>query len=197
MPGSPLTRRFLVVAGLICSGFVLAVDQEAPRQKSLRQGNEPSYGSQRMTAQERVEHGVRGPGMSPCGAAPRPCARMATAGRAATEGTSVDIPHESVGIGEDDPGAKMAGNYNLHLVFATQGSGQYLADIKIAIEDSSGKIVLETESPGPIFYAKLPPGNYRIRADFRGIPLQKSATVKEHGLRDLYFRWRSEAVAAD
>ncbi|MFZ4537112.1 hypothetical protein [Propionivibrio sp.] len=111
------------------------------------------------------------------------------------QGSATAIPYVSGGIGDDDPLANMTKDYNLHLIFATQGSGEYLADIKVVIEDSRGNKVLAVESPGPVFYAKLPAGNYRISADYQGKSLHKSVAVKAGRLSDLYFHWPSEDVS--
>ena len=103
------------------------------------------------------------------------------------------VPHESAGIGDDDPLAAIAGGYNLQLVFATQGSGEYLADIKVLIADTKGNALLDEESPGPMFFVRLPAGNYRISAEFHGTPLRRSVTVSDRRLQNLYFYWPQEA----
>ena len=107
--------------------------------------------------------------------------------------TATPIAYESSGIGDDDPLAAIAGDYNLQLVFATQGSGEYLADVKVLIADTKGKPLLDAESPGPIFFVRLPTGSYRISADFHGVPLRKSVTIGNRRLQNLYFHWPQEA----
>jgi hypothetical protein len=106
------------------------------------------------------------------------------------------IAYLSLGIGEDDPVARMSEHFNLHMVFATKGSGQYLADIRVVVEDSKGEKVFEADSPGPILYVKLPAGNYRVTASFQGTSLRKSVLVKDKRLRDAYFYWPGEDVSA-
>ena len=103
------------------------------------------------------------------------------------------IPHESTGIGDDDPLAGIVGDFNLQLVFATQGSGEYLADIKVLITDAKGNTLLDEKSPGPIFFVRLPAGTYRISADFHGTPLRKSVTVSDRRMQNQYFYWPQEA----
>ena len=112
---------------------------------------------------------------------------------AGRQANAITIPHESTGIGDDDPLAAIAGDYNLQLVFATQGSGEYLADIKVQITDAKGNTLLDAESPGPLFFVKLPAGSYRISADFHGTPLRKSVTIGNRRLQNLYFHWPQEA----
>ena len=107
--------------------------------------------------------------------------------------TAPPIAYESSGIGDDDPLAAIAGDYNLQLVFATQGSGEYLADVKVLIADTKGNTLLDAESPGPIFFVRLPAGSYRISADFHGVPLRKSVTIGDHRRQNLYFHWPPDA----
>ena len=103
------------------------------------------------------------------------------------------IAHESGGIGDDDPLAAIAGDYNLQLVFATQGSGEYLADVKVLIADAKGNTLLDAESPGPFFFVRLPAGSYRISADFHGVALRKSVTIGDRRRQNLYFHWPPDA----
>jgi len=103
------------------------------------------------------------------------------------------VPHESTGIGDDDPLAAIAGDYNLQLFFAAQGSGEYLADVKVLIADAKGKTLLDAESPGPIFLVRLPLGSYRISTDFHGTRLHKSVTINDRRRQNLYFHWPPEA----
>ena len=107
------------------------------------------------------------------------------------------IPHESTGIGDDDPLAAIVGDFNLQLVFATQGSGEYLADVKVLIADSKGNTLLDEKSPGPIFLVRLPVGTYRINADFNGVPLRKSVTIGNRRLQNLYFHWPQQASESE
>ena len=104
------------------------------------------------------------------------------------------IRHESAGIGDDDPLAAIAGDYNLQLVFALQGSGEYLADIRVLIADARGNALLDEISSGPLFFVRLPAGSYRVNADFHGTPLKKSVTVSDRRLQNLYFYWPHEVI---
>lgn len=105
--------------------------------------------------------------------------------------------HASSGIGDDDPLATLSGEYTLQIVFATQGSGEYLADVRLQIADAKGGTLLESESPGPFFFVRLPAGTYRISADFNGTPLQKSVVLTGRGLKTLYFYWPRETIETD
>ncbi len=84
----------------------------------------------------------------------------------------------------------MSNQFNLRLLFAMQGSGNYLADIRVNILDSRGEVALSAESNGPWFFAQLPPGTYAIEVS---IPDQlQRQTVRIEGSRQsqLNFYWR-------
>ena len=105
-------------------------------------------------------------------------------------------PHTSAGIGDDDPLAPLVGDYNLQFVFATQGSGEYLADIDVLIADAQGQPVLATRSPGPLFYVSLPAGKYRVRVDYAGQAQTKAVTVGDRRRQSIYFYWPGGQAAA-
>jgi hypothetical protein len=86
---------------------------------------------------------------------------------------------------------EMRKDYNLQLLFALKG-GAYLSDVKVKIQDSAGKSVLETVSSGPFLLARLPPGTYQVTADFHGKAQTRSAGVKSGGISDLNFFWDKE-----
>ncbi|UUZ63619.1 carboxypeptidase regulatory-like domain-containing protein [Polaromonas sp. P1-6] len=70
-----------------------------------------------------------------------------------TPKTEDGITYVSGGIGAGQAQAmkNMRKDYNLQLTFAEKGTGEYLADIKVNLQDAMGKKVLETVSPGPLF----------------------------------------------
>lgn len=87
----------------------------------------------------------------------------------------------SGGVGKDE--AELADaisryGYNVQLVFAEQ-SGAFLADVNLHITDAAGATVLDTVSEGPMFLARLPPGQYRVAAQANG--QVRTATVDASG----------------
>jgi hypothetical protein len=84
-------------------------------------------------------------------------------------GTAHDIKYLAGGVGINERAAmdRMDKNYNLKLVFA-EPSGPYLAHVNVAIENASGKKLIQTTDNGPWFFAKLPDGKYRVVATFQG-----------------------------
>jgi len=111
-----------------------------------------------------------------------------------TEG-NISYVGGGIGAGQVQAMKNLRKDYNLLLTFALKGSGEYLADIDLDIQDAKGEKVLETVAPGPLFYAKLPQGKYKITAQYHGKSLAKSAYIRKNSLaRDLYFYWDKEKM---
>ena len=87
---------------------------------------------------------------------------------------------------------EVAGDYNLKLVFAEQGSGAYLADVKLVIMNMKGQKILEAVSDGPWFFVKLAPGRYKIAAESEGQSQVQQTKVGGGRLTQLHFYWRVE-----
>ena len=85
-------------------------------------------------------------------------------------GAHAQIAYESGGIGEEERTAitDREDRYNLKLIFAERGSGAYLAGIRVRIADADGTPLVEATSEGPWFLAHLPPGTYRVDAEYMG-----------------------------
>jgi hypothetical protein len=67
-----------------------------------------------------------------------------------------------VGADERDQMKSQANRYDLQLSFADH-SGQYLSDVRVAIEDEHGKEIVNTITAGPWFYIDLPAGKMGLR----------------------------------
>lgn len=99
------------------------------------------------------------------------------------------------GIGADEQQAFQAArpDYNLQLTFATRASGAYRADVAVTVTDAKGDVRLQLPQAGPLLYAKLPPGNYKVSVSAGGKTFTKPATIAASGARDLYFYWEADA----
>jgi hypothetical protein len=87
------------------------------------------------------------------------------------------------GVGEEQVSQMKdsKGDYDLMLTFATR-SGEYLADVDVAIKDAKGKSVLQTTCGGPILLVNLPrSGTYRVQAKAEDYSLRKTVKVKAKG----------------
>ncbi|HZT20423.1 MAG TPA: carboxypeptidase-like regulatory domain-containing protein [Dongiaceae bacterium] len=97
----------------------------------------------------------------------------------------------SGGIAEDQQQdiQSQRGQYNLHLLFAQQGTGAYFSGVGVQVTDASGRTVLDTVSNGPFLYARLAPGRYTVTATHNGDPQTKTAYVPAAGGVDLNYYW--------
>jgi hypothetical protein len=104
--------------------------------------------------------------------------------------TQNGITFTSGGIGSEGRDAlrQVQGSYNLKLMFAVQGSGDYLSDVKVKVMDGHGATLLDTISEGPYFLAQLKPGTYKIVADSAGRPQTRTVSV-DKGTAAASFYW--------
>ena len=81
--------------------------------------------------------------------------------------TSGSVPYLTGGVGfeERDAMRERADDYNLWIWLAQTGSGYFLADVKVSIDDARGRPVLDTVTNGPWLLARVPPGHYTIRTN--------------------------------
>lgn len=94
-----------------------------------------------------------------------------------------------VGAGNRNAMRQVENRYNLHLMFAVQRSGDYLANIGVKLADTQGKTVLHATSNGPFFFAKVPAGRYKLTVTSQGRPLTRDISVAAHGISDQIFYW--------
>jgi hypothetical protein len=101
------------------------------------------------------------------------------------------ISYVSGGIGIDGVNAikSMQSNYNLRLMFASNGSGQYYAEVRVTIMDPGGSALLQAVSDGPYFYARVKPGQYKVMAEAAGVPKTVTVNVPATGAAAQSFYW--------
>ncbi len=109
-----------------------------------------------------------------------------TASRAASGVTYIS---GGVGTSEREEMELVKSKYNLRLLFAMQGSGVYLAAIRVRIEDGAGERLLDAVSRGPWLFANLPPGRYLITADNAGRAQTREVRVPAAGATQQDFYW--------
>src|SRR5437588_6877017 len=68
-----------------------------------------------------------------------------------------------VSLEERDAMREVAPDYNLQVVVAMRGSGEYRAEVPVSVEDQNGNAVLSVVTDGPWLFARVPPGRYRVR----------------------------------
>jgi hypothetical protein len=103
--------------------------------------------------------------------------------------TGLKVDSGAVGIDERERMMQQYSDYNLHLAFARM-NGEFLADVKVTIQDARGDTVDEGVADGPLFFAALPTGNYRVTAEFDGESITRSLNVHRQAAPMRYFHWR-------
>jgi hypothetical protein len=108
-----------------------------------------------------------------------------------------DVAYISGGVGGDSQEAMAAARsqYNLHLLFAQQGTGGFFADVPVQIVDGAGRTVLSAISSGPYLFARLSPGRYRVTATHNGQAKVQAAELSAGGSVDLNFYWPGSSLA--
>lgn len=101
------------------------------------------------------------------------------------------VRYVSGGIGEGERAelGALSGQFNLKLLFAMQGSGDYLADLQVRILDARGGVALNAKSDGPWFFARLAPGAYTVEVSALGQTQRQTARIGSSPSQ-LYFYWR-------
>jgi hypothetical protein len=83
-------------------------------------------------------------------------------------------------------------DYNLQLTFATKQTGAYRSDVQLDIADAKGGNVLSVANTGPLFYAKLPPGTYRISAAAEGKTFKRTVRLG-NAPKEMILHWENDS----
>ena len=86
-----------------------------------------------------------------------------------------------VGTTERDTLDLERAGYDLSILTAARGSGNYLADVHIRITDSQSRQVLETVMDGPWLLVDLPAGRYQVEATRNHFVQKHSVTFLASG----------------
>jgi hypothetical protein len=126
---------------------------------------------------------------------------MAATGWAAMD---ADLPPEQIqgkvtylsgGIGLDQQAAikRAASEYPLELEFLESGEPHavFAAGVQVTITDRMGKVVLDARSDGPFLLARLPDGQYTIRADNTGKVETRQVSIEQGRHKTVVFDWRA------
>jgi hypothetical protein len=117
-----------------------------------------------------------------------------------TAALAVPTPHQqngvtyvNGGVGLEEQAAMKAqrADYNLLLTFATQQSGAYRSDIQLDIMDAKGTDLLSVANVGPMFFAKLTPGTYRISAAAEGKTFKRTVKVG-NAPKEIVLHWEND-----
>ncbi|BCL74993.1 hypothetical protein JHS3_07290 [Jeongeupia sp. HS-3] len=104
--------------------------------------------------------------------------------------TQGNVSYVSGGVGDEEMAALKAiqASYNLRLLFVGR-DGHYLSGTQVVVKNAKSEAVLDAESHGPYFYAKLPAGRYSVSASHDGKTQTRPLQVGTKGGKQTTFRW--------
>ena len=106
-------------------------------------------------------------------------------------------PFVTGGVGVEERSQMLASktDYNVRMTFATRGSGEYRSDVQVEVTDRAGATALQAREAGPLLYANLAPGRYRVTATAGDGQVQRRDLQVQAGRsKDLYFYWNEPAT---
>jgi hypothetical protein len=94
-----------------------------------------------------------------------------------------EIEYLSGGVGTDESESikQAASQFPLALEFVQKATphDEYLANVEVSVIDHRGRSVLDVTSDGPFLLAKLPSGEYTVKAHYAGRTLEKVVHVAQ------------------
>lgn len=104
------------------------------------------------------------------------------------------ISYINGGVGQEEQSAMRAlrADYDLLLTFATKQSGAYRSDVQLDIMDAKGGTLVSAANAGPMFYAKLPTGTYRISAAAEGKVFKRSVRIGA-APKEMTLHWENDS----
>ena len=128
-----------------------------------------------------------------------PAAAFAQANGPAPAGPAVHqqngISYVNGGVGQEEQSAMRAqrSDYNLQLTFATSQTGAFRSDVQLDIADAKGSNLLSVANTGPMFFARLPPGTYRISAAAEGKTFTRTVRLGANGAKEMTLHWENDS----
>ena len=104
------------------------------------------------------------------------------------------ITYINGGVGQEEQTAlkSQRADYNLLLTFASKQSGAYRSDVQLDITDAKGTNLLSVANAGPMLYAKLPPGTYRVSAAAEGKTFKRTVKVG-NAPKEIILHWEDDS----
>lgn len=101
------------------------------------------------------------------------------------------VPAISGAVGLDERAAMMGEyrRYNLHLAFAL-ANGDFVPGVRVWIYEPGGELVWLGLSEGPLLFARLPQGRYRVVAEFEGDRVSRTLSVGQVSGPIHYLHWQ-------
>jgi hypothetical protein len=101
------------------------------------------------------------------------------------------IEYRSGGVGKEERDALLlvTKRYTLKIVLAARGDRAFVHDAKIRILDARGNAVVEADDAGPLIFANLPAGKYKVVVTAYGQTKEQSATATAGKQTAISFTW--------
>ena len=96
-----------------------------------------------------------------------------------------------VGASDEQHMRADAKDWPLRMIFSERKDNEFVTDVKLLITDTRGTPYLQLGSAGPMTYAMLPAGKYRVNARFKGLSETHDVTLDGKTGRDVYFHWKA------
>lgn len=111
-------------------------------------------------------------------------------------GFALEVQHQGgiayisggVGLSEREELKAQEKDYTLILLLATK-EGPYLSGTPVEVLDAKGTSLLTATSEGPFFYAKLPAGNYTVKAGSEPSIKSEKVAITANSSKVLRFYW--------
>ena len=103
----------------------------------------------------------------------------------------INFVNGGVGLEEQAAMQALRADYNLLLTFATKQSGAYRSDVQLDIMDAKGGSLVSAANTGPMFFAKLPPGTYRISAAAEGKTFKRTVKIGT-APKEMVLHWEND-----
>ncbi|MDI1361326.1 hypothetical protein [Methylotenera sp.] len=102
------------------------------------------------------------------------------------------------GIGQEeaDDMRLHAGEYNLRLYFSEAKQGQSISDVTVTVTDKKGNVKLEVADAGPMLFAHMENGIYKITSQHNGVIFTKTVKVVNHKGVNVHLNWKNSAADA-
>lgn len=97
-----------------------------------------------------------------------------------------------IGVEERTEMKNSAQDYNLKLTLALR-DGHMVGKTRVKIQNSQGATILNTTSNGPLFYARLQPGTYKVTVGGDAGHSKTQTVDLTGGQKALTFAWASES----
>lgn len=94
-----------------------------------------------------------------------------------------------IGSGEQQHMRAVAKDWPLKMIFSERKNDEFVANVDVRVMDARDHVVLDLQKAGPMTYAMLPSGTYRITASFNGVSETHQVKVKGNSTPDVYFHW--------